>query len=102
MRQVADGDHRGQPKGDETEDDEAGEWGRGEEGGGGRAFHPGVEGVTVSLDVNEVHDGEDKRGDSDEGRPEGDKEVLERGVDDRWVASDVFEDVEAVVLNDDG
>ena len=56
----------------------------------------------MSPDVDKVHDGEDQRGDSDEDWPEGDEEVGERGVDDRWIASDVFEDVEPVALNDDG
>ena len=58
--------------------------------------------MTVSSDVDKVHDGEDQRGDSDEDWPERDEEVGERGVDDRWIASDVFEDVEPVALNDDG
>ena len=70
---------------DEAERDEADEEGR------GRTFHPGVESVAVSSDVDEVHDGEDERGDVDEDRPDGDEEVGERGVDDRWVASVVFE-----------
>ena len=58
--------------------------------------------MTVRADVDEVHDGEDERGDSDGYWPERDEEVREGGVDDRWVASDVFEDVEPVALNDDG
>ena len=56
----------------------------------------------VSSDVGEGHYVKDERGDSDEDWPERDEEVGERGVDDRWVASDVFENVEPVALNDDG
>ena len=51
--------------------------------------------MVVSSDICEVHD-EDERGDPDEDRPERDEEVRERGIDDRWVTSDVFESVEAM------
>ena len=71
-------------------------------GGKRECIHPGVEGVTVRVDVDEVHEGEDERGDSDEDRPERDEEVCERGIDDRWVISNVFENVEPVASNDDG
>ena len=57
--------------------------------------------MTVSSDVDEVHDGKDERGDSDEDRPEGDEEVGERGIDDRWVTPHAFENVEPVSWNDD-
>ena len=56
--------------------------------------------MVVSSDIGKVHD-EDERGNSDEDRPERDEEVRERGIDDRWVASDVFESVEPVTLSDD-
>ena len=56
--------------------------------------------MAVRADVDEVHDGEDDIDDSDEDRPERDEEVCERGIDDRWEASDIFEDVEPMALND--
>ena len=58
--------------------------------------------MIAGADVGEVHDGKYERGDSDECWPERDEEVGERGVEDRWVASDVFENVEPVSLNDNG
>ena len=58
--------------------------------------------MMVRTDVDEVDDGEDERGNSDEDWPEREEEVGERGVDDRRAASDVFENVEPVTLNDDG
>ena len=81
-------------EGDEAEHNEV------DEEGGGRAFHPGVESVAVSSNVGGVHNCEDKRGDSDEDRPERD-EVGEQGVDNRWVTSYVFENIEPVSLNND-
>ena len=56
--------------------------------------------MAVEAEVAEVHGREDEGGDSDEDWPERDEEVCQRGVDDRWVASDVFEDVEPMSLND--
>ena len=57
--------------------------------------------MKVGADVDEVH-GEDEKGSPDEYWPERDEEVGERGVDDRRVTSDVFENVEPVALNEDG
>ena len=58
--------------------------------------------MTVTSDVKEVHGSKDKRGDSNEDGPKSDEEVRQSGVDDRWVASYIFEDVESVALNNDG
>ena len=49
--------------------------------------------MTVAPDVGEVHDGEDERGDSDEDWPEGDEDICQGGVGDRWVTAYVFKDV---------
>lgn len=57
--------------------------------------------MTAALGVVEVHGGEDEGGDSDEDWPEGDEEVRQRGVDDRWVAPYIFENVEPMALNDE-
>ena len=55
--------------------------------------------MVVRSDVGEGHYGKDERGDSDEDWPLRDEEVCERGADDRRAASDVFENVEPVSLN---
>lgn len=98
--QITDGSHEGQPGRDEAQHHEADVQGGGEEGRC-RALHPGVESVTAALGVVEVHDGEDEGGDSDEDWPEGDEEVRQGGVDDRRVASYIFENVEPMTLDDD-
>ena len=58
--------------------------------------------MTVTSDVEEVHGSKDERGDSNEDGPESDEEVRQSCVDDRWVASYIFEDIEPVSLNNDG
>lgn len=58
--------------------------------------------MTTTLGVREVHDREDKRGDSDEDWPERDEEVRQGGADDRRVASHIFKYVKPVTLNDNG
>ena len=58
--------------------------------------------MTVKTDIGEVHGCENEQGDSDEEGPEGDEDIRQRRVDYRWIASNVFEDVEPVSLNDDG
>ena len=58
--------------------------------------------MTVESDVAEVHDREGEGSNADEYWPEGYEEVGQRGIDDGWIASYVFKNVEPVSLNDNG